>query len=33
MSRVNAYLDRHIGQCACAIAALYVIVLMLDGAP
>ena len=28
-----AYLDRHTGLCACAIAALYLIVLMLDGAP
>lgn len=30
---MTAYLDRHPGACLCAAAALYLIVLMLDGAP
>lgn len=33
MSRANAYLDRHPGVCLCAIAALWLLVQMLDGAP
>ncbi len=30
---MTAYLDRHPGACLCILAALYLIVLMLDGAP